>query len=342
MSDVVRPRVGRFAPGRRQLAAAGWVLAAAWMAAGWHAGAPNAGAWRPGWLRQPAAGIGQRAAAAERTMVRAEDLIYAAKQAAAVAPVPGAGVDRSGLVGDELTPLVTTLGSLEAKRASTNPAWAHALTERMAEAGVGPGDLVAAGFSGSFPALNIAVMSACDALGARVVAVSSVTASTWGANQPGFTWPQIEARLVRARILPRASIAVTAGGETDRVADLPEEARALARAALGDAAAQLGVPVLSPTDYHDAVRQRLARYRLAARGRPIALYVNVGGASASLGRSSAILRFESGFIRAGRLDRSDERGVTARLAEDGVRVLMLLNIRDLAVRWGVPITGRAF
>jgi tetratricopeptide (TPR) repeat protein len=30
---------------------------------------------------------------------------------------------------------------------------------------------------------------------ARVVAVSSVTASTWGANQPGFTWPEIEALL---------------------------------------------------------------------------------------------------------------------------------------------------
>jgi poly-gamma-glutamate system protein len=67
------------------------------------------------------------------------------------------------------------------------------------------------------------------------------------------------------------------------------------------------------------------------------LYVNVGGTSASLGESPAVLNLKSGFIRPGPFDRSERRGVMARFAEQGVRVLTLLNIRDLAVRWGIPL-----
>ncbi len=181
----------------------------------------------------------RRADTAQRTMAAAEDLVRTAKLRAGLRPEPEVGADPSGLIGDELTPLVTTLGNLEAKRVATNPLWARALVERLAAVGVGRGDLVAASFSGSFPGLNLAVMAACRALDTRLIAISSATASTWGADQPGFTWPEIEARVVQAGLLPRASIAVTAGGEADQALDLDPEGRAAARAAAGSAARQL-------------------------------------------------------------------------------------------------------
>jgi len=340
MGEAFRPRVGVWSPDVRLLAVAGWLAALgfALTSRGLVGGRPATAL--PGEPRPVAAAIARRAQEAETTMRQAEDLLRQAKVRAGVSDDPEAGPDASGLIGSELTPLVTTLGSLEAKRTAANPAWARVLTERLAGAGIGRGDLVAAGFSGSFPGLNVAVMAACRALGADVAAVSSVTASTWGADQPGFTWPEMEARLVEARIVPRASIALTAGGEADSALDLEPGDRAVAMATLEGAARRLDVPALHPSSFEEAVRQRLVCYRRASNGRPIALYVNVGGSSASLGRSPGILRMRSGFLPPGPFDRSRDGGVTARFASDRVKVLMLLNIRDLALRWGVPLAGR--
>ncbi len=289
--------------------------------------------------RNTPAALDASANAAAEVMRRAEVLIRSAKADSAVSAE--ASGDMSGLVGSEWTPLVTTMGTLEAKRTATNPLWAAVLTRRLAAEGIGRGDLVAAGFSGSFPGLNLAVMAAARARGADLVAVSSVTASTWGANQPGFTWPEIECRVVRSGLLPRASAAVTAGGDDDNGLGLEPDARTLAARIRNEAASCLGAAALRPSDFRDAVHERLSLYRRAAGGRPIALYVNVGGASASLGRSPAVLRLRSGFVPAVPFDRSEDGGVIARFAEQHVRVLTLLNLRDLAVRWGIPLGGEA-
>ncbi len=275
-----------------------------------------------------------RADRAESAMRQARDLLRREK----AAELGGRGeTDSSGLVGQELTPLVTTMGSLEAKRLSTNPAWARALTSRLAAEGIGPGSLVAASLSGSFPGLNVALAAACDALDARLLAVSSVTASTWGANEPGFTWPEMEARLVRAGVIRRASIAVTAGGAADRARDLPDEDRALAERIRDAAAERLGVPALRPESFEEAVAMRLRAYRRAAAGAPIALYANVGGAEASMGRSAAILGVGAGVVDGAPLRRARGGGVTASFASDRVPILMLLNVRELALRWGVGL-----
>ena len=295
---------------------------------------------REAWPRErTVAGLDARAAAAERTMREAEADLQSAKARAGI--TSEAGFDPSGLIGSEMTPLVTTLGSLEAKRTATNPRWASVLTRQMSAAGIGPGDVIAAGFSGSFPGLNLAVTAAARALGADLIAVSSVTASTWGATQPGFTWPEIECRLVMDGRSRRASIAVTSGGDGDTASDLEPEGRQLAAAIRDSTANRLGVVALKPADQADAVRQRLSAYRRAANGRPIVLYVNVGGTAASLGQSAAVLRLQSGFVRPLPFDRSEDRGVIARFAEQGVRILTLLNIRDLALRWGIPLAGPA-
>lgn len=279
-------------------------------------------------------GLAGRAARAEATARAAHAVVRREK----IAELGAAALtDPTGLVGQELTPLVTTLGSLEAKRLSTNPAWARALTERLAAQGIGPGSVVAASLSGSFPGLNIALASACGALDARLLAVSSVTASTWGANEPGFTWPEMEARLVRAGVFPRVTVAVTAGGAADRAFDLPDADRALAERIRDLAAARLDVPALRPGNYEEAVEARMRAYRRAAAGAPIILYANVGGAEASMGHSAAILGTGTGFVNGAGLRNGTGGGVTARFARERVPILMLLNVRELALRWGIGL-----
>lgn len=288
--------------------------------------------------RAPASSLPAAQTAIE-TMRQAERLLRQARLEEGVLTPAEAGPGAPAFIGDELTPLVTTLGSLEAKRLASNPQWAGALAERMAERGIGPGSFVAAGFSGSFPGLNLAVVAACQALGADLAAVSSVTASTWGANQPGFTWPEMEERLAAAGIIRPVSLAVTIGGSEDRGDDLDADGRSLAAGIMERAARELGAVALLPDDYQSAVERRLELYDLARAGRPVALYVNVGGTDPSLGRSAAVLRRGSGFLPGIPFDFSRERGIVARYAERGVPVLMLLNIRPLALDWGIPLGG---
>ena len=90
----------------------------------------------------------------------------------------------TGLIGPEYTAITTTLGYLPAKRTSTNPNMAGVLVAMLDRAGAKPGDCAAVGFSGSFPALNIAVLCALQAMELRPVIVSSVGASSLRGQRP--------------------------------------------------------------------------------------------------------------------------------------------------------------
>ena len=283
----------------------------------------------PGWLAPRSSGtsveIEQAASSAADRWRNAVDAVAAAR---GVAP-------DEALIGSEMGPLVTTLGEIEAKRVSVSPAWPSALVREFHRAGLRPGNVVAASFSGSFPGINLAVMSAAQAMGLQVVAASSVTASSWGATDPGFTWPEVEARLVDAGILRRATVAVSAGGDGDRALDLDENGRVLARGIAARCARRLRARLIDPADFEASVRARLDAFDAARDGRPIAAFVNVGGTEAALGRSPAILKVQNGWLGKAPFDPSPGRGLVARMVEQGVPVLHVLNVRALAVRWGI-------
>ena len=283
----------------------------------------------PGWLGPRAGGT---PAGLERQAGEAEDLWR--RSVGTVAAARGVTPDEA-LIGGEWTPLVTTLGEAEAKRVSVSPAWPRVLVREFHRAGLRTGDVVAASFSGSFPGINLAVMSAAEALGRRQLAASSVTASSWGATDPGFTWPEIEARLVAAGVLRQVTVAVSAGGDGDRALDLDDEGQSLARGIAARCAGQLRARLIVPVDFESAVRGRLDAYDEARAGRPIAAFVNVGGTEAALGRSPAILKVQNGWLGKTPFDSSPGRGLVARMVEQGVPVLHILNVRGLAVRWGI-------
>jgi poly-gamma-glutamate system protein len=283
----------------------------------------------PGWLarlhpRTPA-DVEEAASSAEVQWRIAVDAISAAR---GVAP-------DDALIGSEMSPLVTTLGEIEAKRVSVSPAWPRAFVREFHRAGLRRGDVVAASFSGSFPGLNLAVMSASQAMGLDLVAVSSVTASSWGATDAGFTWPEIEARLAAAGLLRRATVAVSAGGDGDRALDLDEDGRSAARDIAARCARQLRARLIDPADFDEAIRLRFDAFDAARGGRRLAAFVNVGGTEAALGRSTAILKVQNGWLAGKPFDTSSGRGLVARMVERGVPVLHILNVRALAVRWGI-------
>ena len=101
----------------------------------------------------------------------------------------------SGLIGQWRSEVTGAYGNLDAKRTSINPNFAAVVVRLLREAQVEPGQVVAVGFSGSFPALNICVCAALEILDLNPVIVSSVSASQWGANHPDFLWVDMEGEL---------------------------------------------------------------------------------------------------------------------------------------------------
>ena len=62
----------------------------------------------------------------------------------------------SGLIGLPFSRLTSSIGNLEAKQRTVNPNFAAVAVQLLRKAGVEEGDVIAIGYSGSFPALNLA------------------------------------------------------------------------------------------------------------------------------------------------------------------------------------------
>jgi poly-gamma-glutamate system protein len=242
--------------------------------------------------------------------------------------------NHTGLIGRDYSDLTTTLGSLPAKRTATNPNLAGLVVELLDAAGVRRGEAIAVNFSGSFPALNLAVLAAARALDLRPAIISSVGASSYGANEPDWTWLEVERILAESGVTRHRSAWAALGGIIDERGGLDGTGIDLGRAAIQ----RNGVPLLDEggraTVARDVLR-RMSFYREACGGRPRA-FVNVGGSLAALGAVSDAQVFPAGLIRDPVRSSDPRRGLVARMAEEQIPVIHLLDVRHLAARYGLP------
>jgi poly-gamma-glutamate system protein len=287
-------------------------------------------------LRTPAADPlhGRKVSAAER-MAEAARVVAAEREGRGIPIDPGSDPNRTGLIGPEFTPITTTLGHLPAKRTSTNPNMAGLIAHLLGRAGAAPGGCAAVAFSGSFPALNLAVLSALAAMEMRPVAVSSIGASTYGATHPDFTWPDMERALYERQVFPWRSVAVAAGG-VERASPLfADEGLRLARAAMD----RSGLPVLDENGERSLAAdvQRRRQLYVEGCGGPPAAFVNVGGSLTSIGNCRGVDRLPPGLLPPGSLETGPDCGLVHRMAADGVPVIHLLNVLGLARDHGLPV-----
>jgi poly-gamma-glutamate system protein len=242
--------------------------------------------------------------------------------------------NETGIIGEEFTPLTTSLGEVDAKRTSANPAFAAVLVKYFQSAGLKRGDVVAVGGSGSFPALLLASLCAARVLDLRPIVIYSIGASMYGANIPGFTFVDMLARLRADGLLPYGLAAVSPGGDQDGGAGVlfDEDGTALLSETRRSA-----IPVVGGTSLADRIRRRLRIYEAAAGTRPIRCFINVGGASANFGDTPASLELPNGLLlRVPRLPSSPTRGLVFEFASRGIPVVHLLHVRGLARSNGLP------
>lgn len=252
---------------------------------------------------------------------------YVLKAAAVATAVKAQAAVGDRLIGPEYSEITTTLGPYAAKQLSRHPDFAAVAVEFILAAGVRPGDRVAVNLSGSFPAINIAVLAAIQAVGAEPVVTSSVGASTWGATDPDYTWLDIEQTLVARGLWPWQSAAASVGGVGDTGGGLAPEGVAAARAAIRRA----GVAELRARDLDEAIALRLAAYR--QDGQLPAALVNVGGSHVIFGPRGhgAPQALTAGY----RPQRLVAEGLAAPFVQANRPVIHFLNIGRLAAAHGI-------
>ena len=240
---------------------------------------------------------------------------------------------RSGLIGLDYSDLTTSLGDLRAKQTSLQPQFAALIVIWLQQAGVGPGDKIALCLTGSFPALNLAALCACAVMDLRPLIVSSVGASTYGANIPDFTWLDMETRLYKAGLLPWLTRYASLGGIVDTGGGIDETGIALGEAAI----ARHGAVYLREGDHRTAIRDVERRMDIYFQdGRPAA-FINVGGNITAFGWISEATLLENGLLARVPSVSSPQRGLIFRMFEAGVPVIHLLNIERLAAANHLPV-----
>jgi poly-gamma-glutamate system protein len=279
--------------------------------------------------------LNQEKVAAARLMQQSINIVKAEKIRAGIEIDPLVDIHRTGMIGPRYNDLTTTVGSLASKRTSTNPAFAAAVVEMLDQVGAQRGDPVAVSFSSSFPALNIAVLSALRALGLEPVIVSSVGASMYGASDPGMTWLDMESLLTENRVFSHRSAAASLGGIVDTQGGIDGTGIGLGLEAIQ----RNHVPLLqeggAPAQRHD-IRNRLDLYDRALHGvKPVA-FINVGASQTALGSSPEVYRLAPGLLKNIPVTDDPDRGIIFHMSERGIPVIHLLKIRSLARQFNIP------
>jgi len=260
------------------------------------------------------------------------DIVGAAKARRGVVSDARTGAAYRGMLGNDWSPITTTLGSLEAKEIAANPAFASLVVRWLDDADIHAGDRVGVTLSGSFPSLAICVFAALKTLGITATVVSSVGASSYGANQPDATWIDIESWLAAGDAsFDFRSVLVTIGAEGDAGGGLSDEGIEEARLA----ARRNGIELYEPESLEEAIATKTALFERS----DIELLINIGGNQASLGACPHASTIRNGYHRSTGFCRHRDRGVMFRLAEKGIPYIHIIDIKDLARRYCISADG---
>jgi poly-gamma-glutamate system protein len=109
-----------------------------------------------------------------------------------------------------------------------------------------------------------------------------------------------------------------------------------ARNGLAQSAIDRDISILREADLKRNVEMRMRLYDKHAAGRGLKAFINIGGGRANIGASSSILKLRPGLVRVKDFPPPEDRGVLQKMAFRGIPVIHLLNIRGLALRYGLP------
>jgi len=243
---------------------------------------------------------------------------------------PEADPTRSGLIGSAMTPVTSDAGDLEDKQTSINPNFAAVVVEMLKRTKVKEGDPVAVSFTGSFPALNICVCAAIQALKLEPIIISSLASSQWGANEPDFLWVDMERLLYEMHIFPFRSTAASIGGKSDRGREMTQAGRD----SLKEAMQRNGLTPIQWHTIHENVQHRMKIYY--KNGTP-KVFINVGGGVIAVGKRAYKRTLKPGLILSEPKTELRANSVMYRFLEERIPVVHLEDVRSIAKSYGLNL-----
>lgn len=236
----------------------------------------------------------------------------------------------TGIIGQQFSEITSGRGSLPIKLSTTNPNFAAMLVDQLKEAGVQSGDVVAVCATGSFPALAIATSAALETLEAQPIFMSSVTSSSWGANDPEITWIDMHRQLYEEGFLSFMPVAASVGGNQDIGRALSIEGRDMAKTAI----LRNDVSMIDTGSLEGNIQ---ARMNLIWRsGRVVKAFINIGGGAASLGSDTNKNRIPAGLHQLAPGAYPEPVGVMYEMAQAGVPVINLLHVDRMMKQFELP------
>ncbi|MCP5064056.1 MAG: poly-gamma-glutamate system protein [Ignavibacteriae bacterium] len=234
----------------------------------------------------------------------------------------------SGFIGTEFSPITTTLGDLHAKQISTNPDFAALFILWFNQLNLKKNDNIVIHLSGSFPALGIAAIIACEFYGLNPIILSSIGASSFGANYPQLTYWDIESYLYKKKIISNHTSYATFGGQNDNGSSFWEDGVELGI----EAAKRNNLKVHIFDDINDVIEDKLVFIKSKE---PITLFINIGGNQSAVGNTPTNIFSDYGLIKTQFNNNGD--GLLSIMNKMNIPIIHMLNIKDIALENGIDL-----
>jgi poly-gamma-glutamate system protein len=244
--------------------------------------------------------------------------------------------NETGLVGGPFSLITTDEGDLDAKLTTLDPNFSAVIVDLMYQLNLQRNDTVAVLMTGSMPGANIAVLTACKALGLIPISISSLGASQWGANQVDFTWLDMEKILFDKGFISSKSIAASIGGRNDMGRLLSPQGRSI----LLDNINRHNIPVIKQKRLAENINERMDYFKKYQSIDSYKAVINVGGGVASLGTSFNLKLLPPGVVNRSSINTIGNtggiEGVFSKFINSNVLGLHVLNIRPLIEQFKMP------
>lgn len=229
------------------------------------------------------------------------------------------------------SPMTTFSGNLKSKQTVLKPNFSALIVDLFIQAKLSKGDTIAVGMTGSMPGANIALLSACEAMGIVPIIITSIGASQWGATDSNFTWLDLESVLYANKVISNSSSAASLGGKGDEY----KEKKVKNIIYGGNRGKELATKAIERNGIKKlkGYKKRISFYKERIKGElsNYSAYINIGGGLSSMGRmGNELLDGKNGIIDP---DEVIKKGldycVVKEFADIGVKFINIHNIPDL-------------
>ncbi|MCD4818580.1 MAG: poly-gamma-glutamate system protein [Candidatus Cloacimonetes bacterium] len=239
--------------------------------------------------------------------------------------------NQTTLIGEKNTIITTDRGNLNAKLTSLNPNMAAVAIDYLKKAKLKKGDDILISCTASYPAVNLAVLSAAQTLGLKVTMISSIGASMFGMTNPEFTWLDLETLLLEKKVFSFKSVAASIGGGRDLGRGLNKNGREI----IMQAVERNGIELVHENSLEENILKKMEIFEENSKNPK--LYVNIGGGLSSLGNSINGKLIKLGLNKFISIKNTPLKGTMFLFADKKIPILHLMKINEIAEIYDLPI-----